>query len=631
MTMIRIFSNRTHLYAALSGFISLVVYVATLAPGLTFIDSGELTAVAHTLGIAHPTGYPVFTVLSWVWSHLPLGNDVYRLNLLAAILCSLGVAALVEAFALLLKGEENGTGASRKKDAKAGKKRSHRTIPVQYIPVFASIAALSVAFSETYWSTALAVEVYPLHCFFLGLLLWSFTAIIFKKGHQRWWPFALLLGLSFSNHMTTIMFVVPAAIVFFMSYNFTRKTWKRLLRTLPVFAAGLLPYIYLPLRAASQPYMNWGNPRTLENFIWHVTGKQYRVWMFSGMETAERQLNYFLSSLPSEFGYIFFPLILIGVWKAFTSNRTGGWLLLLLFIVTVVYSINYDIHDIDSYFLLAYIAMGGWIAYGLAAIFSWSRRNISITFTAAVIALVFEAGVHFSRVDQSKNYMVEDYTANMFKSFKPGALVLSFQWDYWLSASFVFQRVRKIRQDVTVIDKELLRRSWYLQHLDVYYPGLMSLVKDEESAYKAELHKFEHGLPYNPAVIEQRFNDFINAIIDRSFPRRPVYLTPEMERQFAPGYVRVPEGLAFRLYKALPPLEDHKTDDFSIRPFPRSGRLEDGMKGLYVSMFTNRGIYYFEREAYRQSVECFTRALALQPANPTARQWKARVEEILKR
>ncbi|NOY06811.1 MAG: DUF2723 domain-containing protein, partial [Chlorobi bacterium] len=483
--------------------------------------------------------------------------------------------------------------------------------------------------SETFWATALEVEVYPLHCFFLGLLLWSFTGIIFKKGHRRWWPFAFLLGLSFSNHMTTILFVLPAAIVFFMRYKFTRKTWKRLVSTFPAFAAGLLPYLYLPLRAASQPYMNWGNPQTLENFVWHVTGKQYRVWMFSGLETAGRQLDHFLSSFPAEFGYIFFPLILIGVWKAFTSNRTGAWLLLLLFGVTVFYSINYDIHDIDSYFLLAYIAAGAWIAYGLAAIVSWSGKKRMIPIAAVVAALLFEIGVNLGRVDQSNNYMVEDYTANMFKSFKRGALVFSFQWDYWVSASYVFQRVRKIRQDVTVIDKELLRRSWYLQHLDEYYPELMALVKDEEAAYKVELYKFEHDLPYNPAVIERRFNDFINAMINRSIERRAVYFTPEMEQHFAPGYQRIPEGLAFRLYKTPPPLEYQVNDEFSIRPFPRSGRLEDGMKGLYVSMLTNRGIYLFRRQAYRKSVEYFDRALALQPGNPVARQWKAQVEEAL--
>ena len=630
MKLSRIISNRTHMFAVLSGFISLAVYIVTLAPGLTFIDSGELTAVANTLGIAHPTGYPVFTLLSWIWSHVPLGDHVYRLNLLSAILCSLGVAALVEAFALFLGGEEHVADVRKKKDVKGGKKRSRRVIPVRLIPVFASFAALSIAFSETYWATALEVEVYPLHCFFLGLLLWSFAGIMFQQGDRRLWIFAFILGLSFSNHMTTILFVIPAAVTFFMKYGFTSKTWKQLLQAIPAFAGGLLPYVYLPWRAASQPFMNWGNPQTLESFVWHVTGKQYRVWMFSGLETAGRQLDYFLNSFPTEFGYFLFPLILIGIWKAFTSNKRGAWLLLLLFVVTIFYSINYDIHDIDSYFLLAYIAAGGWIAYGVAAIITWSGKKRIIPIVAIAAALLFEIVVNFRRVDQSSNYMVEDYTANMFKSFKRGALVFSFQWDYWVSASYVFQQVRKMRQDVTVIDKELLRRSWYLQHLDKYFPELMVLVKNEEAAYRAELYKFEHDLPYRPEVIEQRFNDFINAMIDRSIDRRPIYFTPEMEKHFAPGYMRIPEGLAFRLYRKLPSLDEKACDEFVIRPFPRSGRLEDGMKALYVSMFTNRGIYYYTREEYVKAIECFHRALALRPDDQNALQWKARSEITLK-
>ena len=69
-----------------------LVYLKTLAPTVSFIDSGELAAVACTLGVAHPTGYPLFTLLGWVFSELPiLGEEIVRLNVMAAFFCAAGV------------------------------------------------------------------------------------------------------------------------------------------------------------------------------------------------------------------------------------------------------------------------------------------------------------------------------------------------------------------------------------------------------------------------------------------------------------------------------------------------------------------------------------------------------------
>ena len=69
-----------------TGVAALAVYLFTLAPGLTFIDSGELATVTSVLGIAHPTGYPLFTLIGWVFAHFPAGSEpIVRLNAMAAL------------------------------------------------------------------------------------------------------------------------------------------------------------------------------------------------------------------------------------------------------------------------------------------------------------------------------------------------------------------------------------------------------------------------------------------------------------------------------------------------------------------------------------------------------------------
>ena len=81
----------------------LIIYYFTLAPGVIQIDSGELAAVQATLGIAHPTGYPLFTLVGYLFVKIPLQvSTIYKANLLAAIWCGLGILFFIKSVTLLL-------------------------------------------------------------------------------------------------------------------------------------------------------------------------------------------------------------------------------------------------------------------------------------------------------------------------------------------------------------------------------------------------------------------------------------------------------------------------------------------------------------------------------------------------
>ena len=71
------------------GACALLLYVLTAAPGIValFDDSLEFQLVAPTLGIAHPTGYPLYTITGGVWSRLlfPFGNWAWRMNIFSAL------------------------------------------------------------------------------------------------------------------------------------------------------------------------------------------------------------------------------------------------------------------------------------------------------------------------------------------------------------------------------------------------------------------------------------------------------------------------------------------------------------------------------------------------------------------
>ena len=60
--------------AAAVGTVALALYGWTLAPTVTLVDSGELIVAAHSLGVAHPPGFPLYVLLAHLATWVPLGN-----------------------------------------------------------------------------------------------------------------------------------------------------------------------------------------------------------------------------------------------------------------------------------------------------------------------------------------------------------------------------------------------------------------------------------------------------------------------------------------------------------------------------------------------------------------------------
>lgn len=622
--------RRQRLFASLGvAALTAILYIITLAPSVDFIDAGELAAVAHGFGIAHPTGYPLFTILAGIWAHLPFGEVIYSLNVFAALLAAAAAGVTVQTLYLLL-------GIAAATGRKKGKKYASPTSDESQLPrlLSASAGALFLGLTATYWRTALSIEVYALHILLLSLLLWSamrFYTVPNDDAAARRRALlttALLLGLAFSNHMSTV-FTLPALLLLLLHYRKAERYGKDVALAVPAFATGLLPYLYLPLRAAAQPALNWGNPIDFERFFWHVTGKQYSVWMFSSADAWQKQFGHALSTLASDTMYIGAAAAFLGLVVLFRRSRILTGFVLLLLLTCLIWAAGYDIHDIESYFLLALFALAMLTAVAVQEVQKRLHASVGNAVLRALIpgaVLVLPLLLHFPNVSQRGNHLVEDYTKNMFASIEKDALVLSFQWDYWVSAAYYYQQVEGERTDMIVLDKELFRRSWYFEQFRNSYPDLYRSVETEIDVFLLELNKFEHDLPYDAATIENAFNTMINTMIDRAYESRPVYVTIEMEQQFAPGYRRIPEGLAFRLYRPedVPNPQDVPFPDFTMRDFDGDGRLVDGIKRMYGSMYFNRGVYLSQSGLYDDADSMLDRALQYAPGDSGILQWKQR-------
>ncbi|MGB5849749.1 MAG: DUF2723 domain-containing protein [Ignavibacteriaceae bacterium] len=579
-------------FYVLTGFIVFIIYLFTLAPSVVQIDSGELAAVQGTLGIAHPTGYPLFTMIGYIFSLIPLPfTKIYQLNLLAAVFCSAGIAVFVYTAKLLLdnlnlisptKVKIEKTKKNKKKSKNGDrKKEGQETVLTETVKYIIAIAGgLILAFSETYWLQSTSVEVYSLHILLMNIIiLYAVKAFLHvekesdKTNLKLWLIFSAFLALGFTNHMTTLLIIPGVAYLFFTKNKFSKAGFKKILLMLTVFFPILiLIYSYLPVRAAQNPILNWGNPTDFENLIRHITGKQYQVWLFASSEAAKQQLIHFIETLLGQFS-IALVLSLVGLIASFFYAGKIFVFLIITFLFTVFYSINYEIHDIDTYFLLAYISLSYFAVFGLLKLFKMNeKKRIIMPISVTVVVIAVQFFINVNKTDHSGIYTYEDYTRTILNSVSQESIIFGYQWDYFISPSYYFRYVENYRKDVAVVDKELVRRSWYFDQLNRNYPFLFGELEDVVSKFKAALLPFERSENFNANLLESLYRRLMTGLISTNIDERDFYVAPElyqneMQRSefiLPQGYTLVPDNLLFKVVKGdeYVPASD---PDFQIR------------------------------------------------------------------
>ena len=603
-------------FAVFTGLFVFLIYLTTLAPSVVEIDSGELATVQATLGIAHPTGYPLFTLVGHLFSLLPLPfTKIYTLNLLTAVWCSLAAGIFtytakiildnIVVFQFQVKPETKSGGKNKAKKNSAADSNSLSELKKYLAAVF---GGLMLAFSKTFWAQGTSVEVYSLHVFLMTLVIFFLIKAYIKQRSidsakliNEWSYFAAALALAFSNHMTSILILPGIAYFYFEKYRFGKAGFKQILFMLILFIPVLiLFYSYLPIRASQNPVLNWGNPTDLARIFRHISGSQYRVWLFSSTAAAEKQFAYFVNNLPSEFLASSF-IILVGIYYSFAHARKIFYFLLITFAATVLYSINYNINDIDSYFLLAYIALAFFAVFGAVALMSVLKNQRYVYSLPASLIILFigvQIFINYKNVDESNTYSFEDYTKAVINSVPKGGIIFSYEWDYLISPGYYFQFVEGFRPDVTIVDKELLRRSWYYRQLNTDHPYLLSGMMSDVDNFKTAVAPFESGGNFNPGLLEQDYRKVMTDLVATNIDSHDFYIAPELfdnemqkgEFTLPHGYTIVPELFLFKVVKGggYVPAPD---PDFTIR-FPRNkNKYMLNIERLAGSMLARRALY----------------------------------------
>lgn len=588
-----------------------IIYILTLCPTVPPRDSGELITAAYTLGIAHPPGYPLYSILGKLFTFIPLGSIAWRVNLMSAFFASATVT-LAYFFILGLTGSL----------------------------LAAIIAPLLLAFAPFFWNLAVVAEVFQLNIFFAILtiyLLWLWRQ---KQDFRLLLLFAFTYGLSFTNHHTMAL-LAPGFIYFIWitdrTIYFKIKNWLMLGGC---FILGLIPYLYLPIRSLANPYLDWGDPQNLARFINVVTRRQFGSMRLDPAlprsaytwAMISANLRVYFSWLISQFIVVGFLFGIFGAIVQFIEQRRIFIYFLLLFLFSgpfFVFLAAYPFHMpqfvlycstiLRRFMLPCFLVFTFWISLGIAQLEKWQPIKKYKLILIIMIALVPLASltVHYKNADMSKYYFVDDLVRNIFRSIKPDSIIFA-NADTSLFAMWYMQGVEGLRPDIRIISST--PQLWRAERIMRESPGLLGLpgkptkeqIAKKIAAYPSGLHFFYDLIKRNVS----NMNIYSDLDDSQTFGRLFSYLAPNgLIFKFLPT-TRIQAKInnlertyyLWNEYKFRSPLTSADMQDYPTRE----------LLTFYAEGHNFTGMIYAMAGQYNKAVKEFTKALNIYPEYPSA-------------
>ncbi|HET9493263.1 MAG TPA: DUF2723 domain-containing protein [Chloroflexia bacterium] len=602
--------------AAVLSLIWFVVYLTTVSPTVNFIDSGELITVLYEPGVAHPPGYPLYTLLGYVASRLPIGEIAWRVNAMSAFWGALAVGAfflLIFRSALFVQPRLTGrVGAPRPRRGRSPSRSAAAAPTAPPAPgrarewlflASAAAGASLLAASSTFWSRTAQAKMYSLHFFLVAVLFLLALAArqAYDRGEGRLAArllvaLAAVLGLSFTNHLMTVLVVLPLALLFLAGARLGER-FMFIVRRLHVIAPGfllpLLIYLYMPLRAAQNPVMNWGSTDNWGDFWRHVTGWQFRTYLAGDIPANISRNSGILAGYASEqWSFLTILVVLAALAGAILVARTSLPLFastVTFAAITLAFDLVYGISEIEPYAVPLYMMLclwaglipAAWVALGARAgrapalgdgpMLAESQGRVAAGVLAAVALL--SAVLVYPRQNYSNNRLAEQFVLNAFSEMPSNSIVITEYWDFY-APTYYLQMLQGVRPDIVLIDKSLLRYPWYTGQLRQRYPWLIDRSQDIVDRFSAEQRRWVNGEPYDEEAINFGYLDLLSSFVERNYPEYTPYVLwlqdcpPNVQCEanlIAPDWTRQPTGLAYRLWPPGAQLELPPEPEYELR------------------------------------------------------------------
>ncbi len=486
------------------GLAALLIYLITLAPSVSFWDSGEYLTCSWTAGVPHPPGVPLFVLLgrfsTILFSFIPA--IAVRVNLLCAFAGASAIAILTRLV------------------QRWGNRMDF--IPSWYRPM-SVLAGLIAAFSYTIWRNSNATETYATALLLTFIIMWAFDCWIEKyaekkhekgkKDHGGWGEARYLLLISYllilaiGNHGSVPFVTGPPILLMYLIYAFRKKTdiWKRSWFILTILGLVLLAFsihLYMPIRALQNPEINETNSERWSNFEKAFTRDQYGStsildrkgpfidqmrlylkylsWQSGRVDDGwDRYLGDTAGSAASMvmkiiliFGAIY-GMVVLGI-KRPKLLLYLGFLFLMSSILFIFFILNFktgtegtllgEVRERDYFFGASFALFAIFSGIGLVSVFKdfLSEKSGLVWVTLLIPAL--SLGVNFNRCDRSQSCFARDYGINLLESCPENAILIT-NGDNDTFPLWFAQGVLGVRRDVIVSNLSLMNTNWYVEQL----------------------------------------------------------------------------------------------------------------------------------------------------------------------
>lgn len=429
--------------------LSFAAYLVTMSRTVVVEDDGIFILSCYHLGVSHPPGYPLYTLLGKLFTLLPFGSMAFRVHCLSAFLGALACAVL---FWILLD--------------------------LEVRPTAAFVGALGLAFSEVFWSQCIIAEVYSLNAllFFLMLLV---TLRIAKKpametvdlswlnAQSHWFLLALLFGLGLSNHWPLVLLSSPCLVLILL------PQWRKFVLHLPslVFGLflGLLPYAWMVIRSRMCPLTSFYGPlRSFHDLLFVVRRQGYQLLEANPTANWGDKVafaSFYLGDTVNQFTAVGIFLACVGCWRLLHRGqiRVLGGILggILGTIVPIIVCLGFD-YDAESrgvvqvYPLAAYGLLALTVGLGfdeiVGALFQRLGSTRGSRASAVFLGVTFIAGnfsIHFNTNNRAAETWARDYARTVLESLDPNA-VLFVESDIPTAAIGYVHQIDGVRPDVAV-------------------------------------------------------------------------------------------------------------------------------------------------------------------------------------
>jgi hypothetical protein len=404
-----------------------------------------------------------------------------------------------------------------------------------------------------------------------------------------------------------------------MQYKQNAAFGKSILRYIVFVIPGILLYLVLMIRSASGPYFNWSDPQNLSNLIYHMRGGDFSQLMFSSSGVFSRNLKFFFETLPSEFAFASGLVSLAGLVILLRQNRQVFYYMILSMLFCLLYSLNYNIRDIQSYFLLFYVLTGISIGAGFLLLTGWmvssirlSKRPVLITTVIGLILVVFGFRFNYDANNNSDNYVVEDITLNTLNNLEANSLFLTYDWGYVYPAALYYQHVEGKRNDLKIFIIRFLAAPWYLEMIKKYYPEVYSTCSKEIEEY---IKVFQVG--ERTRIV--KLNNLVKAFINYNFAKFPVYVTYDFAynkemKPFLANFNIQPQGLVYRLRGKNEEYDNTagvSSLSSAFRSYKPNSKEKEKMHIATAGLYYDNAMYHYQNKNYLLAIRFLDKAIEM--------------------